>query len=82
MNSSVEHAGMLLMVSGNAVDTSLILPVRRAFMFMTSWTIKAIARNSSGASNRRPVAHRLRHATSTAQRQETSSRMTLCNPAV
>lgn len=65
---------MLLMCAGYEVGKSLILPVAAAFMFMTSWTNRAIARNRRGASKRRPVAQRLRHATRTAQfKQESSS---------
>ena len=68
---------MLLIISGYVAGTSLILPVSLAFKFMTSCTIRAIARNASGASNRRPVAHRLRQATRPATQGQHSGCWTL-----
>lgn len=56
---------MLRMRSGLVVGMSMVRPVRLAFMFITSCTMRAMARNRRGAIRRSSVAQRLRHATST-----------------
>jgi hypothetical protein len=67
MNNSSLQSGMLLMSEKEEKGVSLILPVRLLLDAMTSCTMSASARKSSGASSRIAVAQRLRHATSTAQ---------------
>lgn len=66
MNSSSLQSGMLLMSEREEKGVSLILPVRLLLAAITTCTMSASAKNSSGASSRIAVAQRLRHATSTA----------------